>query len=171
VRTRLQFLTGLLGLGVVARGQSAPSAPPTGEKYLWKDTTGKYFQMDSLGRISEYYPAISIDDLWPNTVQSKKVSDGTYRAVLRGNTVTFETELITVAWQDGKALNNQCPVCGTMAKPFSKAAWVESMNKLGPCMGSTPPLAVCLPAIIDQAPSYNQVRCERCNVIFAQDSE
>ena len=65
----------------------------------------------------------------------------------------------------GKVLNNQCPVCGTMAKPYKVTPQCEKSH-MKPGGGNTVrvicdayyPLGVAL------------IRCERCNAAFYQDA-
>ena len=61
----------------------------------------------------------------------------------------------------GKAKPNECPVCGTMAKPYVRS--VEGMN--GACFAN------CLPWTINDLPKSQQIRCSHCNVSFWQDAE
>ena len=69
----------------------------------------------------------------------------------------------------GTALNNQCPVCGTMAKPYSgKRAYSEPW-----CEGSGhqfPPTKEML-AQCEDLPRQRITRCLRCSAGFWQDSE
>ena len=63
------------------------------------------------------------------------------------------------------ALNNQCPVCGTMAKPYSGKRAYE----LPFCEGAQqfpPPPGAC-----DELPRQRITRCLRCTAAFWQDSE
>ena len=69
----------------------------------------------------------------------------------------------------GKALNNQCPVCGTMAKPykanppcgtfFDKQGNLKSYNSQVICGDDY------------KTSPENLTRCLRCNAAFWQDSE
>ena len=62
------------------------------------------------------------------------------------------------AWDTRKPKNNQCPVCGTMAKAYHKSA-------AGRCCGNT---TICFP---EDPPCTDIVRCARCNCIFGRDAE
>lgn len=64
------------------------------------------------------------------------------------------------AWRDGKALPNQCPTCGTMAKSVS----FDDIDHLV-CVadhGSVP----CARTVTSQL-----TRCLRCNAAFWQDAQ
>lgn len=58
-----------------------------------------------------------------------------------------------IGWKEGKALNNQCPQCGTMAEPFKpvpvKSEW----------------------GIVWALPTSRDVACDRCNCVFRQAVE
>lgn len=60
------------------------------------------------------------------------------------------------AWKDGKTRNNQCPVCGTMAREMSNKITVH-LSADGTAFVGTP--------------STRIVRCHRCNAAFWQDTE
>ena len=55
------------------------------------------------------------------------------------------------------ALNNQCPVCGTMAKPYRRMG----MSLTGTVRIDPP----------GDMPKHNLARCLRCNAAFWQNSE
>ena len=54
-----------------------------------------------------------------------------------------------IGWQNGKAKNGQCPVCGTMAKPIGRIG--------GP--------------YLENGWNTWQARCAHCNAAFYQDAE
>ena len=62
-------------------------------------------------------------------------------------------------FKPGKALNNQCPVCGTMAKPYRAAT--GGMTLTGTVRIDPP----------GDMPRLNLARCLRCSAAFWQDSE
>lgn len=93
-----------------------------------------------------------------------------------------------IEWKRGKPLNNQCPVCGTMAKPYLRKTYFEEYGHL---IGTLPPIksgrwgALCDHANLwkrmeeDDAikrpnemigPDHMDVRCVRCNCKFVQDA-
>ena len=75
------------------------------------------------------------------------------------------TSLVTeIAWQNGPALNNQCPICGTMAEPYV----MQNAGHLIPCSHPKPGQACVAPASGKPAQSRT-VRCQRCNARFDQD--
>ena len=66
------------------------------------------------------------------------------------------------AWKTGKAINNQCPVCGTMAEPYVYRDAGHLIN----CDHPRPGL-VCVAPL---QTSSRTVRCQRCNARFDQDA-
>ena len=67
------------------------------------------------------------------------------------------------------ALNNQCPVCGTMAKPYrGKRAYSEPWCEGGP--QQFPPTKEML-AQCEDLPRQRITRCLRCSAAFWQNSE
>jgi len=69
-----------------------------------------------------------------------------------------------IAWQNGPALNNQCPVCGTMADPYV----MQNAGHLVPCSHPKPGQA-CVAPVPGKPPETRTVRCQRCNARFEQD--
>ena len=69
-----------------------------------------------------------------------------------------------IAWQNGPALNNQCPVCGTMAEPYV----MQNAGHLIPCSHPKPGQA-CVAPVPGKPPESRTVRCQRCNARFDQD--
>ena len=69
-----------------------------------------------------------------------------------------------IAWHAGAALNNQCPVCGTMADPYV----IENAGHLIPCSHPKPG-QLCVAPVPGERPRSRTVRCQRCNVRFDQD--
>ena len=69
-----------------------------------------------------------------------------------------------IAWQNGPALNNQCPVCGTMAEPYV----MKNAGHLIPCSHPKPGQA-CVAPVAGKPPESRTVRCQRCNARFDQD--
>jgi hypothetical protein len=75
-----------------------------------------------------------------------------------------------------KPANNQCPVCGTMAKPFTvpKAEkcyhFVSNMPSFRTPVTDIP---ACLPEwkLISISSAQNLVRCSHCSNSFVQDAE
>ena len=67
-------------------------------------------------------------------------------------------------WQNGPALNNQCPVCGTMAEPYV----LQNAGHLVPCSHPKPG-QTCVAPVLGKPPKSRTVRCQRCNVRFDQD--
>ncbi len=57
-------------------------------------------------------------------------------------------------WESGKALNNQCPTCRTMADSFHNPPLCAGMKGPVPC-----------------SPDERVTRCKRCNAAFWQDAE
>lgn len=68
------------------------------------------------------------------------------------------------AWRRGQSLNNQCPVCGTMAEPYVMA----NAGHLIPCSHPKPGQA-CVAPVPGKPPASRTIRCRRCNVRFDQD--
>jgi hypothetical protein len=68
------------------------------------------------------------------------------------------------AWHNGLALNNQCPVCGTMAEPYV----MQNVGHLIPCSHPKPGQS-CVAPVRGNAPESRTVRCQRCNARFDQD--
>jgi hypothetical protein len=72
-----------------------------------------------------------------------------------------------LGWPDGKATNNQCPVCGTMAKQLIAQRWPTQdgyrsiMN--GAAVERINPREELIPA-------QSITRCGRCNCAFWQDA-
>lgn len=73
-----------------------------------------------------------------------------------------QTYVIEPAWKTGKAINNQCPVCGTMAEPYV----YRDAGHLITCDHPRPGLTCVAPLRI----ASRTVRCERCNARFDQDA-
>ena len=69
-----------------------------------------------------------------------------------------------IAWRTGQALNNQCPVCGTMADAYI----VANAGHLIQCTHPKPG-QVCVAPSRGQVPNWRTVRCQRCNARFDQD--
>lgn len=69
-----------------------------------------------------------------------------------------------IAWRTGPAMNNQCPVCGTLTDPYILA----DAAHLIPCSHPKPGQA-CVAPLRRQLPPSRTVRCRRCNVRFDQD--
>ena len=68
-----------------------------------------------------------------------------------------------IAWQNGPALNDQCPVCGTMAEPYV----MQNAGHVIPC--SHPKAAqICVAPLRGKVPEARTVRCQRCNARFAK---
>lgn len=68
-------------------------------------------------------------------------------------------------WRAGKALNGQCPVCGTMAKPLRKIPLGKQTHLDTPGPDS---------AVVIENVAYLTTRlerCARCNAAFYQDAE
>lgn len=55
-------------------------------------------------------------------------------------------KIVSPQWRTGAALNNQCPVCGTMAQPIEKVDEIPELN-------------------------FNLRRCDLCNCCFWQVGE
>jgi len=68
-----------------------------------------------------------------------------------------------IAWQNGSALNNQCPVCGTMAEPYV----IQNAGHLIPCSHPKPD-QICVAPLRGKVPEARTVRCQRCNARFDQ---
>jgi len=60
-------------------------------------------------------------------------------------------------WPDGKPLNNQCPVCGTMAASHKR--------------GEIPTVEIAGVLYVEDAMLPRVARCLRCNCAFWQDAE
>jgi hypothetical protein len=69
-----------------------------------------------------------------------------------------------IAWQSGPAVNNQCPVCGTMAEPYV----MQNAGHLIPCSHPKPG-QICVAPVRAKPPESRTVRCQRCNARFDQD--
>lgn len=101
--------------------------------------------------------------------------------------VTLGTPILE--WRTGRALNNQCPVCGTMATPYLRQTYFEEYGHL---IGTLPPISKSLfGAAFDFAnisdrvneddaikrptemvgPDHMNVRCAQCNCQFVQDAD
>ena len=83
--------------------------------------------------------------------------------------ITYNPPQWTIPLGNGhKPHNNQCPVCGTMAKPYSgKRAYTEPW-----CIGSGhqfPPTKEMM-AECEDPPRQRITRCLRCNAAFWQDA-
>jgi len=69
------------------------------------------------------------------------------------------------------ALNNQCPVCGTMADPYVRQYWTNVIENCHPdydnhyIVSCDPP-----PTKHPYEDTSNLVRCKRCNAAFFQDA-
>ena len=77
------------------------------------------------------------------------------------------------AWQQGKALNNQCPQCGTMAEAYKRSSWVAAMAGVN-CTRPGPNgdmFAIMTPCKESDAPDSRRIDCERCNTTFRQRAE
>jgi hypothetical protein len=69
----------------------------------------------------------------------------------------------------GKVLNNQCPVCGTMAEPFETKRIIWSYI-VKPCVPPEKDSHIaCTEANYGPDPGANLIRCKRCNAAFWQD--
>jgi len=67
------------------------------------------------------------------------------------------------------ALNNQCPVCGTMAEPYHRPTGGVHIVPCGPgVIGSN---VVCAEPGEPYGPTEIIVRCKHCNAAFWQDAE
>lgn len=114
-------------------------------------------------------------------------SDGKYGAVECPVPPTQAVKFLR--WMSGKALNNQCPVCGTMAEPYLRQTNFEAYGHL---IGTLPPIERGIFGFLgdhdhmwdrmneDDAikrptkmigPSDRDVRCARCNCKFVQDAD
>ena len=69
-----------------------------------------------------------------------------------------------IGWQNGPALNNQCPVCGTMAEPYV----MQNAGHLIACSHPKPG-RICVAPVPGKPPESRTVRCQRCNARFDQD--
>jgi hypothetical protein len=68
------------------------------------------------------------------------------------------------SWQAGNGpINNECPVCGTMAEPFIGRFWTKNCRPVNDGWEVS--------CDQDFIPEERTVRCKRCNVLFEQDSE
>ena len=65
----------------------------------------------------------------------------------------------TIGWKEGKAINNQCPVCGVMAEPYHR--------RPGPHLTITPNPP------FDDGPvmkaNREQIECLNCHVVFVRE--
>lgn len=68
-----------------------------------------------------------------------------------------------LSWCSSRALNDQCPVCGTMAEKYHRTI-------SGDCSSArmVDRITVCPPPTID--PTERVTRCKRCNAAFWQDA-
>lgn len=86
----------------------------------------------------------------------------------------FGTRKLPIEWKDGKALNNQCPICGTMADQLNTSTWgCQTMNYS--FMGMQP-ATVRMAGEGFYEGKYGDVyanltRCRLCNNAFFQESE
>jgi hypothetical protein len=69
-----------------------------------------------------------------------------------------------LAWRDGPALNNQCPVCGTMTEPYVMQNAAHLIPCSHPKSGQT-----CVAPVPGRPPESRTVRCQHCNARFDQD--
>ncbi len=85
-----------------------------------------------------------------------------------GNHLSVTTCAIPPQWNDRcpAILNNQCPVCGTMAEPLPKLQKIA----VGNCKATADPGVVACEDIFEN-PYSSLTRCKRCNAAFWQDSE
>ena len=75
-----------------------------------------------------------------------------------------------IRWRDGKAKNNQCPVCGTMAIPYKRNPPCGTYYDKG-VLHSYNQGVYCGPEYTAKTEASNLVRCKRCNAAFWQDAE
>ena len=71
-----------------------------------------------------------------------------------------------LGWRDAvdrKGVNNQCPVCGTMAEPYK-----PDTRFCGDYFSGQPQATLGLPGC---EPKMSITRCKRCNCAFWQDAE
>lgn len=87
--------------------------------------------------------------------------------------VLYQTEVkeVAISLKRIKPQNNECPVCGTMATPFTREKWAEDANKRWPCAGTPAGSSMCSQATPEQAPKSGVIRCEYCNAAFWQDTQ
>lgn len=71
-------------------------------------------------------------------------------------------------WKNGKPLNNQCPVCGTMAEAFH--AENDCLEYAGPPVQTGDVLSLTC-SKRSTHPANRMLRCSRCNNCFWQDAE
>lgn len=72
-----------------------------------------------------------------------------------------------IGWKEGKALNNQCPVCGTMVAAWRPKAdaGVVCQWEVNDAGGTSYEMKPCSP------PTERRIDCERCNATFRQFAE
>ena len=71
------------------------------------------------------------------------------------------------AWPERKPVNNQCPVCGTMAEAYKR----RRGTLMVPCDPPAPEgsFIACAAPGEPYGAKVNLVRCNRCNAAFWQD--
>lgn len=85
----------------------------------------------------------------------------------------------TIGWKQGKAINNQCPMCGTMAKPYRRRTEKEvfgaetciANSGIGSMVNS---ISNCVPPsdkLYDPKRIQVYGGCLHCGAAFWQDSE
>lgn len=70
-----------------------------------------------------------------------------------------------------KPKNNECPVCGTMATPFTREKWAKDVNSRYACAGTPAGSSMCSQATPEDAPKSNLIRCAYCSAAFWQDTQ
>jgi hypothetical protein len=78
-------------------------------------------------------------------------------------------------WEVGPALNNQCPVCGQMAEPFTRptsevSEYLKDADG-NPLLDADGNYIVLKVAPEQYGPMFNLARCARCNTAFYQDAD
>ena len=138
-RNRRNIIASIFGFGALAKAQSAVGV-------------GGYGQQPKMYTEQEAFPH-GHEEYKPLPVQ------GSGRGV-----VAFSGHE-GPEWQGGKALNNQCPVCGKMAPPAKKkkeGTYVCSVVVNAKEGGETGEF---------ECPIGVLARCSRCNAAFWQDAE
>lgn len=99
---------------------------------------------------------------------------GVARAQQWKECVSLETTspLLTCTGKTKTALNNQCPVCGTLAAPYVRPLTDKNGGFMRNCKPAGEFLVSCdPPQLTPSGPPERVTRCKRCNAAFWQDAE
>lgn len=94
------------------------------------------------------------------------VAGGSGKCVVNGE----PADCYPIGWQNGKAKNGQCPVCGTMAVPYVRATQRENDG-----YANVPGTQYVVQEVngrdVPFGPKKKLICCDRCNAAFSVKSE